>query len=158
MSFGAPQPLGPLTIPATGTGSFYWTNLMGPWVSFQVLKMGGAATLDGIDFAVSNFSTEDVLGSAQYPLKTPLTSSAGNPGAWVSSSAGAGVSDPYSPYWFVDPTFSGTLMTGSATDASSSLVFDLGQQKGARGGMHSRVRLYSKAGGIFQVKMVVKAG
>ena len=154
MSFGAPQPLGPVTIPATGTGSFYWTNLMGPWVSFQVVKLGGPATIDGMDYAESNFSTEDVPGSSQFLLKTPLTASCGNPGAYVSSSAGAGVVDPYSMYWFLDSTFSGTLMTGSATDNSGSQVFQLGNVSAA----HSRVRVYSKVGGAFLLKPVVKSG
>lgn len=127
MSVGLLKPQ-TFTVPVSGSYRLFFTNMAGPWASFQLYRQSGSQDASYRIFT-SNFSGIDIPGTDR-PYQVPVTAStmAGN----------------YN-YWYAEPGASGTAFTGSATDAASPYMMhfvDIGSK-------HLMVEVSSSKGGTF---------
>lgn len=124
----------PLTLPATGTGSLYFSTMDAPFASLQVVKLAGATTMEFANVSYSNFSECDVAG-----------------GYSIGGGYGPLTGSNQSLYWASE---SGSLpMAFTASSAPASAICQL---SGAYGTRHLRVDIGSVTGGTFAVALYGK--
>lgn len=112
------------TIPATGTGSFYFENVATPYAAIQVIPILPATSIEFTNLYYSNVSPKDYDGSMPGDANTAVTSSQ-HAYVWAGP----------------DPAFSGTITVASAFLTSS--LYNVGNLAAK----HLRVDLGSKTGG-----------
>lgn len=112
------------TIAATGTGSYYFTDIATPYLAIQVIPILPATGIELTNVFYSNVSPRDWDPGMPGDPNTPVTSSQ-HAYVWAGP----------------DPAFSGTVVPPSAFLTSS--LYNLGNIAAA----HVRVDVGSKAGG-----------
>ena len=112
-----------ITVPATGTGSFYFVDTATPCLAFQTLPVNPATDIQAPLVFWSNASPRTFDASMPGPPNTPVTSSG------------------HAYVWVQDTSFSGTIVPASAFVTSS--LYNLGNV----GAQHMLVRVPSVVGG-----------
>jgi len=114
----------PITIPATGTGSFYFTDTATPCLAIQTFPANPATDLQAPLVFYSNANPRAHDPSIPGLPNTPVTSSA------------------HAYLWVQDTAFSGTIVGASAFLTSS--LYNLGNV----GAQHLLVKVPSVVGGL----------